>query len=204
MHAGLGDRGQRARDSFDSVMGRLRAGEEDAARAVFDRFAGRLVALAARQFGRRLACKVDPEDVALSAFKSFFIRYQRGALRVGDWNNLWALLTLIALRKCADRVEYLRAERRDAFREVSTAEGEGVAGTLALDREPSPQEAATLAETVERLFASVEADVRPVLELSLQGYTAEEISLRLGRGLRTVQRLREQVRKRLERMRRED
>jgi hypothetical protein len=42
-----------------------------------------------------------------------------------------------------------------------------------------------------------------VLELSLQGFTAAEISLRLGRALRMVHRLREQVRKRLERMHRQ-
>jgi RNA polymerase sigma-70 factor (ECF subfamily) len=43
-------------------------------------------------------------------------------------------------------------------------------------------------------------DERAVLELSLQGYTATEISERLGRAERSVRRLRERVRKRLERM----
>ena len=55
-------------------------------------------------------------------------------------------------------------------------------------------------QTVEQLLRGSDADERPVLELSLQGWTAAEISLQLGRALRTVQRLREQVRKRLELM----
>jgi RNA polymerase sigma-70 factor (ECF subfamily) len=38
------------------------------------------------------------------------------------------------------------------------------------------------------------------LELSLQGFTAPEISVRLGRAERSVRRLREQIRKRLERL----
>jgi RNA polymerase sigma-70 factor (ECF subfamily) len=144
---------------------------------------------------------VEAEDVVQSAFKSFFVRHREGKLQVGNWNGLWGLLTVITLRKCADRVEYLRARRRDVRREVSAPEGQDQPWQLALDREPLPQEAAILAETVEALFGAVDEDERPILELSLQGYTAAEISLRLGRALRTVQRLRERVRKRLEGLR---
>jgi RNA polymerase sigma-70 factor (ECF subfamily) len=73
---------------------------------------------------------------------------------------------------------------------------------IALDREPRPDEAAVLAETVEALFrATDDPDERAILELSLQGYTAAEISERLGRAERSVRRLRERLRARLERMR---
>jgi RNA polymerase sigma-70 factor (ECF subfamily) len=71
-------------------------------------------------------------------------------------------------------------------------------------REPTPLEAAVLNETVERLLAGLNEAQRPVLELSLQGYTAQEISERLGRAERTVRLLREGVRKRLEQMQRDD
>jgi RNA polymerase sigma-70 factor, ECF subfamily len=53
---------------------------------------------------------------------------------------------------------------------------------------------------VDSLFRAADADERQVLGLSLQSYTAEEISLRLGRALRTVQRLRKRIRKRLDRL----
>jgi RNA polymerase sigma-70 factor, ECF subfamily len=187
-------------DSFGAFLGRLRCGEDDAAREVFRRFARQLLALVRRQLERRLAHKADPEGVVQSAFKSFFVRHREGKLEVGSWNALWGLLTLITLRKCADRAEYHRAARRDVRREASAAEGEGLPPLLALDRQPSPHEAAVLAETVEQLFRAADADERPVLELSLQGYTAAEVSLQLGRALRTVHRLREQLRRRLERM----
>ena len=72
---------------------------------------------------------------------------------------------------------------------------------LALDREPLPDEAVALAETVAVLFQAIDdADERAILELSLQGFTATEISEQLGRAERSVRRLRERVRKRLERM----
>lgn len=107
------------------------------------------------------------------------------------------------MRKCLDQVEYHRTARRDVGREAQAGQGNSLPWELALDRQPSAHEAAALAETVERLFRDADEDERPVLELSRQGHTAAEISLRLGRALRTVHRLREQLRKRLERMQRE-
>src|SRR3954447_12659263 len=189
-------------DTFARLMARLRSGEDAAAREVFEQFAGRLVAMARGRFNRLLARKVDPEDVVQSAFKSFFVRHRAGKLDVGDRGGLWNLLTLITLRKCADRAEYFLAERRDAAREATGPDGgDGTdAWLVALDREPRPEEAVILAETVEHLFRDVSAHERPILELSLQGYTVSEISVRLCRAERSVRRLREQIRKRLERL----
>src|SRR4051794_9936267 len=175
--------------NFGRLMERLRSGDDAAAREVFDRFSRRLVGLARGRFDRRLAHRVDPEDVVQSAFRSFFTRQRDGTIRVGDWNGLWSLLTLITLRKCVDRVDYFRAGRRDVRREASAGAGEEPPWQFTLDREPRPEEAAALAETVENLFRTVGDEDRPILELSLQGYTAAEIALRLRRALRSVQRL---------------
>jgi RNA polymerase sigma-70 factor (ECF subfamily) len=189
-------------ESFSRLMTRLRSGEDSAAREVFQRFAGRLIALTRGRFNRLLARKVDPEDVVQSAFKSFFVRHQAGKLDVGDSEGLWNLLTLITLRKCADRAEYHLAERRDAAREATGRDGgDAIDKCLrALDRQPRPEEAVMLAETVEHLFLGLSDHERPILELSLQGYTAPEISVRLGRAERSVRRLRERIRRRLERL----
>jgi RNA polymerase sigma-70 factor (ECF subfamily) len=191
-------------DSFAGLMGRLRSGEDAAAREVFVRFAARLAGLARSHLDARLAVKVDPEDVVQSAYKSFFLRQRDGRLDVGTWDGLWGVLTMITLRKCADRAAYYRAGKRDVAREVSGGapdDGAPAVIDLALDREPRPDEAAALAETVDALFRSLaDRDERAILELSLQGYTAAEIGDRLGRAERSVRRLRERVRKRLERM----
>ena len=193
-------------DSFPEWLGRLKAQDGDAAREVFRRFTCRLLALAHRQFGARLRHKVDPEDVVQSAYKSFFHRCGEGEFAIETWDGLWGLLTLITLRKCADRAAYFLADRRDAAREATGSDGgDGSdARLVALDRQPRPEEAVILAETVEHLFRDVSAHERPILELSLQGYTAPEISVRLGRAERSVRRLRERIRKRLERLQEED
>src|SRR5262249_1915459 len=73
--------------SFTDVMARLRAGDEDAARQVFQRFVHRLVGLARVRLGRDLRRRVDPEDVVQSAYKSFFLRYEEGRVEVRDWGS---------------------------------------------------------------------------------------------------------------------
>lgn len=188
-------------ETFQLLMNRLRSGEDDAAQEVFQRYARQLIAMTRKQFDQRLAQKVDAEDVVQSAYKSFFARHRDGKVTVENWNSLWKLLTLITMRKCADRVEYYRADRRDVARETHDAGSTDhpVAWQMAIDREPLPEEAAMLAETLEGLFRTVDVYERPILELSLQGYTVPEISDQLGRAERSVRRLRERIRKRLER-----
>jgi RNA polymerase sigma-70 factor, ECF subfamily len=193
-------------DSVVDLMARLRSGEDTAAREVFARFTNRLVGLARSHLDGRLARKVDPEDVVQSAYKSFFVRQRDGDLEIGSWDSLWGLLTVITVRKCADKAEHFRAGKRDMAREANQpADSSPALWQLAVDREPSPDEAMSLAETVEELFrVTDDPDERAILELSLQGFSATEISEKLGRAERSVRRLRERVRKRLERMQAEE
>jgi RNA polymerase sigma-70 factor (ECF subfamily) len=190
-------------DSFAEFVARLQSQDNAAAQELFRRFAQQLIALAQRHIGAGLRHKVDAEDVVQSAYKSFFGRYGAGDLDAINWNSLWGLLTLITVRKCAERAAYHRAECRDAAREVSLAPGDDQARLEPFGREPTPHEAAVLGETVEQLLAGLNAEERPILEMSLQGHTTREISEQLGRAERTVRLLREGVRLRLERMHRD-
>jgi RNA polymerase sigma-70 factor (ECF subfamily) len=191
-------------NSFADFLARLHSRDDAAAQELFGRFAHQLIALALRHIDTTLRHKVDAEDVVQSVYKSFFVRYGLGNLDIVNWNSLWGLLTLITVRKCAERAAYHRAECRDAAREVSPPRGDESAPWLEpLGREPTPLEATVLSETVEQLLAGVDEEERPIVELSLQGYTTREISDRLGRAERTVRLLRERVRHRLERMQRE-
>src|SRR5436305_12573058 len=155
--------------SFAEFLARLHNKDDAAAQELFGRFTHQLIALALRHIDAGLRHKVDPEDVVQSAYKSFFFRYGAGNLNVVNWNSLWGLLTLIAVRKCAERAAYHRAECRDAAREVSPPRSEEAASWLEpLGREPTPLEAALLSETVAQLLAGLDAEERPILELSLQ------------------------------------
>jgi RNA polymerase sigma-70 factor (ECF subfamily) len=191
-------------NSFAEFLARLQRQDDTAAQELFARFAHQLIALAQQHIGGAIRHKVDPEDIVQSTYKSFFLRYGAGKVELINWNSLWGLLTVITVRKCAERAAYHRAERRDAGREVSLAQGEARAPWQdPLGREPTPLEAALLTETVEQLLAGLDPEDRPILELSLQGYSTREISERLARAERTIRLVREGIRHRLERMERE-
>jgi RNA polymerase sigma-70 factor (ECF subfamily) len=128
-------------DSFAEFLARLQARDDGAAQELFERFAGQLIALARRRV-TGLEHKIDPESVVQSAYKSFFHRADKGKFELGGWDSLWGLLTVITLRKCAQRVAYYLAECRDAAREVSApAAEEGASWREPLGREPTPLEA---------------------------------------------------------------
>jgi RNA polymerase sigma-70 factor, ECF subfamily len=187
--------------SFADLMARVRAGDDDAAAAVFNRFVSRLIGLARSRLDPVMRRKVDPEEVANSAFKSFFRRCAQFDLE--GWDNLWEVLLLITLRKCGRRVEYFRAQRRDVQREVvgPLPAERSHAGWEAIAREPTPEEAAVLNEAVEQLLRRLPERERPILVLALQGYSPIEISAEVRRTERTVYRVLKRVREKLEEMR---
>lgn len=184
--------------AFEALIGGLRRGEAGAAEEIFRRFAHRLIGLARRRLDAKVRQKVDPEDVAQSALKSFFRRHAEGQYDLESWDGLWSLLALITLRKCNGRARHFRTARRDVGHEVLPPADEACAGWEALAREPTPSEAAVLAETVEGLFRGQDETGCAIIGLALQGYTAPEISARVGRSERTVYRLLERIREWLE------
>jgi RNA polymerase sigma-70 factor (ECF subfamily) len=188
--------------AFTALLDRLSAGDPEAATQIFQRYAGRLIALARSRLDARIRQKVDPEDILQSVLKSFFVRHASGEFDLANWDSLWALLTVLTLRKCGYRTRHFRAARRDVQRErVPPAPDEDAhASWLAIARDPTPEEAAQLAEAVEQLFRGLDERDRQVVELSLQGYKAAEISARLALAERSVYRLLERIKRKLERL----
>jgi RNA polymerase sigma-70 factor, ECF subfamily len=169
-------------------------------RLALEQFSRRLIGLARAHLAAQLQHKIDPEDVVQSAYKSLLLRYGEGALAAEGWEGVWGLLTTITVRKCADRARFHQAERRDVRREAAAPSGSDDGSWRdALSREPTPDQAAALAEIVEGLLSRLNAEERIMLELSLQGFSVQEISQQTGRAERSVRRLRERVRKFLER-----
>jgi RNA polymerase sigma-70 factor (ECF subfamily) len=189
-------------DSFAELEAKLRNGDQSAATEVFRRFLDRLIALSRTKLDARVRRKEDPADVVQSVYRSFFTRHRAGRYDLATWDDLWSLLAVITVRKCLNRTEYYLARCRSVAGEVDAASWRDGARGLseAINREPTPLEAAVLADTVEQVMHGLETDDRQRVELCLQGYTPAEISARLGRSERTVARLRERIKKRLLRM----
>ena len=190
-----------ANGSFEQMMARLQAGDPAAASHIFHRFAQRLLALARVRLDGRMRQKMDPEDVLQSVYRSFFRRHRDGQFDFGGWDDLWVTLTVITVRKCGRRRNYFHAARRDVERELPQPADDGATGWEGVARDPTPAEAATLAETVEQLFRGLDVANREIVSLHLQGYTIAEISVRVSYSQRTVRRTLEMTRRRLRRLR---
>jgi RNA polymerase sigma-70 factor (ECF subfamily) len=181
--------------SFADLMARLRAGDPEAAQQVFQRFARRLIGLAGTRLDGLLRQKVDPDDVMQSAFRSFFSRQADGQFELQSWDSLWALLAVITIRKCGRVSERYYSAARDVNREVAAGEDDETGeDPLCLSREPTPAEAAILADMVESLMRLLSSRDRQIVSLSLQGYTPQEVGEKIGRSERTVQRVLKDVR----------
>jgi RNA polymerase sigma-70 factor (ECF subfamily) len=182
------------------LLAQWRDGNQEAAEALFRRYAERLVALARSRLSDRLASRVDPEDVVQSAYRSFFTGARAGRYALQRNGDLWRLLVAITLNKLHRQVEHHTAGKRAIGRQRRLAVPGGARSSQPplLARDPTPAEAAALTDTLERLLRGLEPLERRMVELRLQGCSLDEIASDVCRSERTVRRLLERIRKRLE------
>lgn len=166
----------------DQLLLRSRDGDEDASREIFERYLARLTALARSRLAPRLAGRTDPEDIVLSAYRSFFVGARDGRFVLQRSGDLWRLLVSITLHKLYRQVKRHSAESRDVQREKMLEEAH------ALSREPTVDEAVALADELEAILKPLDPLLRRVLELRLQGQSLEEIAAITMRSERTVRR----------------
>ncbi|MBX3447997.1 MAG: hypothetical protein KF777_00475 [Planctomycetaceae bacterium] len=147
--------------SNQELLAAWKEGNQQAARVLVRRYMVRLTALARSRLSRRLARRIDPEDVVMSAWRSFFVGTNLGRLAIANDDNPWPLLVTITLRKLARQAERHSAERRNAGQDVSLEEN--VDWQMAVSRDPSPEEAAMLVDEVETLMGQLDDFNREVL-----------------------------------------
>jgi RNA polymerase sigma-70 factor (ECF subfamily) len=177
-----------------SLLDLWRAGNQDAARALFERYSGRLVALARRHISNRLGRRVDPEDVVQSVFRTFFRRAQTGELHLYDPDHLCALLARITIHKALDQVSFHKAAKRNFNLDADSGSAEHELVAQVLDHEPTPEAVNLFLDQLEHLLGQLQPEERQVLEMRMQGYTVEEIARRLNTYDRKIYRILERIR----------
>ncbi len=165
---------------------RLRDGDPKAAEEIFSRYAGRLTRLAQQHLGRKLAGRLDAEDVVQSVFRSFFRRNAGGQFQIGSSVQMWRLLVKITLMKARAKARYHMAEMRDVGAEAPGGEEAWLPEALA--GEPGPDEAVALVDLIDALLRGLPAIYRDVLEMRLADYSVIEIAAKLGVSRQTVYR----------------
>jgi len=171
-----------------------RAGDQEAARKLFDEYVERLVALARRHISQRLASRIDPEDVVQSVFRTFFGRLKEGQFHVADENDLCRLLVRITVHKTLRQVNFHRAAKRDPRQETGQGDWSREELLSVLTREPSPEVTVAFLDHLEHFLSQLRPQERQILEMRVQGFTNEEITDRLGIYERKIRRVLERVR----------
>jgi RNA polymerase sigma factor (sigma-70 family) len=157
----------------------MQAGDDEAARKLFERYFRRLVGLARKKIQGAPRPVADEEDVALSAFKSFWLGATRGRFpRLDDRDNLWRLLFTLTARKA---YQYRRRPKPDA-----RPSDQAVLEQL-IAREPTPDIVEQLKEEYEQRLGRLPPRLRPVAQWKMENYTNAEIAAKLGCALRTVE-----------------
>jgi RNA polymerase sigma factor (sigma-70 family) len=86
-------------------------------------------------------------------------------------------------------------------REVAVSASSDDSGVAIVDRQPSPHEAAVLAETLKELMRDLDERDRNILQLRLQGHSAAEIGDQVGYTQFTVEGVLKRIRKRWKHLR---
>ncbi len=167
-----------------SVTRLIRALEEDRASAVgplLGVYFDRLVRLARKRLQEVPGLANYDEDLALLSFYSVCrrIRDPERPLRLMGRDDLWRLL---AARTISRAIDLLRRRRPGDFPAEHDLE-------QLLAREPTPEEAAATADECRRLLDLLEEpQLRQIALWKVEGYTNEEIAVRLDCVPRTVER----------------
>lgn len=169
-----------------------RAGNEHAARVLVRRYMSRLTALARARLSRKLARRLDSEDIVMSAWRSFFVAAGRDQISVPDDDNLWPLLVTMTLRKLARQADRHTAAKRSLDAEIVGFEGMSWPDLVA--RDPSPEEAVMVTDEIESLMSVLSAIDREILTRRLQGEEQASIAAAVGCSERTVRRSLQRVR----------
>jgi RNA polymerase sigma-70 factor (ECF subfamily) len=178
----------------DPVVHLLRAGDQDAARELVDRYANQLVALARRRISQRLASRIDAEDIVQSVFRTFFHRAKEGQFQLHEPDDVCKLLARITVHKTFRQIAFHKRAKRDPGQETGHSDEAHEMLLKLMGGEPTPEEATAFVDQLEHFFNRLKPDERHILELRMDGYSNVEIAEKLKITDRTIRRIMERVR----------
>lgn len=187
-----------------SWLHRLADGDEQVLAEFWQHYYPRLERLAEKHLNVALQRRVGADDIVQSACRTFLRRAQVGQFQLADSESLWRLLCVITLTKVREQARFHLRKKRgmNLERHFESDAGGGRQPEFAIE-EPTPAEAAEFADQLEHLLAGMDGEERQIVNMRLEQHTNEEIAHRLGCSQRTVRRILQRVKSRLERMMKE-
>ncbi len=181
--------GSVTRSDHDLVM-LIQAGDDDAATLLYDRYSTRLKLLADQQMSQGVRRVFEPEDIVQSAFRSLFRGVNAGSYCAPEGRSLWSLLAVIAINKVRRKATRDRSVVAVSLEAASSDDQTAIDVPDSLSPE---QFESSLREAIESLRPAEQE----VVQLRVQGFSVEEISDRLQRSCRTIERTLQSIRAKL-------
>ena len=177
---------------------KLKAGDQQAANKLWDRYFGQLVRLARGKLRGARRRAEDEEDVALNALNSFFCGAAAGRFPgLHDRDGLWPLLVAITARKAIKLRQHENRIKRGGGKVRGNSalvgpkknSGEPAGWEQIIGHEPTPLFACQMADACHHLLEQLpEEALRQVALWKLEGYSNAEIAAKLACIERTVER----------------
>lgn len=169
-------------DSITRWIAAVRSGDAEAAEQLWARYFRELMVQARLRMSNVSKSFYDEEDAALSTFYVLWRKLEEGRYgEISDRQDLWNLMLTVLMRKIGRRAKYQSAAKRTHW--------SGDAVQLSLDELPATSVQELSQECLEMISALQDPNLERVAILKFEGYTNDEIAVRLDRTRRTVQRM---------------
>lgn len=163
--------------TFQELLVRVRAGDQEAARTLVDRYEPAIRrAVRFRLTDSRLARVFDSMDICQSVLASFFVRAAAGQYDIEQPDQLLKLLVAMARNKLALQARAQQRQRRD-YRRVQPA---GLEEKLIAGDEPTPSVQVAGQELLVEAERLMSAEERQLVELRKEGIEWDAIAQKVG------------------------
>jgi RNA polymerase sigma-70 factor (ECF subfamily) len=172
-------------NDFDVLMERIRAGDPEAGKELFERYGKAIQRVVRYHMDRRLRTQFDSIDFAQDAWASFF-RVSAAEFTFQTPEELVAFLTRTVQNKVIDAYRKRSQHSKDngrTFREF----GDNIHKQLS--RHPTPSQCAIAEEEWRRMIHNKPPKVQQALAMLRDGYSQREIAKSLGLNVRRIHRL---------------
>jgi RNA polymerase sigma factor (sigma-70 family) len=184
-----------AGSALADLLGRIRAGDESAARELLSKYEAQVRLVVRRQLPRLLRSRFDSLDFLQSVWGSFFRRMKAGPGEFEDPRSLVAFLARAAKNKVIDEYRRAASQKGNMRREeplwVEDSNRRDLVGNV-----DSPSEVVEAREELGRLLDLLPEERQVVVRLRVEGLSTREIGERLNVSERTIRRVLEDLRRR--------
>ncbi|QGQ24790.1 sigma-70 family RNA polymerase sigma factor [Gimesia benthica] len=192
-------------DSVTNWMNHLAEGSDSAAEYLWERYFNKIVRAANNRLGDSPRRVHDEEDVAVSVFNSLCRGAREGRFnQLKNRDELWRLLLAMTRQKAVDRIRHETRQKRgggmvfgeSVFGYIPGKENQTAGIEQFVSEDLTPEFIALIEEESTAAINDLGENVRPFIQLRLEGYEQTEIAEKLGVSLSTVERKLRMVRKR--------